>query len=208
MDSVRRKIVFSALLTLVAGACASTRLVDVWVDEARSGAAFQNILVVAMSESERDRRIFEDRFVSELRARGAHSAPSYSVLPAASEMERESISEAVRAGGFDGVLINHHAGSDEQSVYVPGRTRTEVYGRGHPRHRLDNFYWGTWETVSDPGYYDKLTTVFLETNIYETRDGTLVWSGRSESFNPQSTLEIIDTLSKAVAESLEKSDML
>jgi hypothetical protein len=183
-------------------------LVDVWFDQEYKGGAFKKLLVVAVAEDDRSRRIFEDRFVSEIRKHGSEARASYGILPQVANAGEGAISEAIRGKGFDGVIISHYAGTDEESVYVPGRTRTEVRGVGHPRVAYDGHYWRTWETVSEPGYYDKVTTVMLETNIYVSPEGRLVWSARSQTFNPDSTLDLIDELSKAVVKDLASNGLL
>lgn len=197
------------LLALCLGGCASTRLVDVWQDAAYAGGPLTKVLVIAVTGEERSRRIFEDSFARELRAQGVEAVAGYSVLPGDAALEPEPISRAIEGKGFDGVVISHHAGSDEQTVYYPGRTRTESWGTGVVRGRgYDVYYRRTWETVTDPGYTAKYTTIFIETNIHETAEQKLIWSGRSESYDPGSTLEIIDALSKEVIASLKEGGLL
>jgi hypothetical protein len=196
-------------LAIWLGGCASTQLVDVWRDESYAGRPLTKVLVIAVSDEERGRRIFEDSFAREFRAHGVEAVPGYSLLSMDAGLEREAISELIEGKGFDGVVISHNAGIDEETVYVPGRTRTEVWGDGDPRRRgYDGYYRRTWETVSDPGYTTKYTTVFIETNIYETAEQKLIWSARSESYNPASTLEIIDALSKEVIASMKQGGLL
>jgi hypothetical protein len=46
------------------------------------------------------------------------------------------------------------------------------------------------------------TIVRLETNLYEVGTADLVWSGQSETFDPQSLAESVDSVTEAVAERL------
>lgn len=197
-----------AVCTIVS-ACASTNLVDVWVDEARTGTPIEKLLVVAVSQQDRDRRIFEDRMVSEIRSRGRSATASYSIVPTGSEeVGQDGISKAAREGAFDAVLVSRYAGSEERTVYVPGRTRTEVRGDGRGYRHIDDFYWRSWETVHEPGFEETFTTVLLETNVYSVDDGSLIWSARSETFNPESTSALIEELSRQIASSLEGNGLL
>jgi hypothetical protein len=197
------------LLTVSLVGCASTKLVEVWQDASYTGRPLAKVLVVAIASEERNRRIFEDSFAREFREQGVEAVAGYSVLSGDAALEQEAISRAIEAKGFDGVVISHHAGSDEETVYYPGRTRTEAWGNGGHRGRgYDGYYRRTWETVSDPGYVAEFTTIFIETNIYETGEQKLIWSGRSESYDPKSTLEIIDALSKEVIASMKKGGLL
>jgi hypothetical protein len=199
----------AVLFVVLLSGCSSTKLVDVWQDDSYSGHPLEKVLIVAVSGDERSRRIFEDSFAREFRARGVEAVAGYSLLSSGAALEKEAISRAIEGKGFDGVVISHHAGSDEETIYYPGRTRTDAWGGGGPGRRgYDGYYRRTWETVSDPGYTAKYTTVFIETNIYETANQELIWSGRSESYDPGSTVEIIDALSKEVIASMQKGGLL
>lgn len=189
--------------------CASTRLVDVWQEDSTSARPLAKVLVVAVADDERSRRIFEDSFAREFRAQGVEAVAGYSILAVDAALEKEAISRAIEGKGFDGVVISHHAGSEEETVYYPGRTRTEAWGGGGYRGRgYDGYYRRTWETISDPGYVAEYTTVFIETNVYEVTEQKLIWSGRSESYDPASTLEIIDALSSEVIASMKEGGLL
>ncbi|HEY5656853.1 MAG TPA: hypothetical protein VIY27_03600, partial [Myxococcota bacterium] len=151
----------------------------------------------------------EDSFAKAFREAGIQSVSGHTLLPSDAPPEAETISHAIEGKGFDGVVISRHAGSDEETVYYPGRTRTEAWGAGdYGRRGYDGYYRRTYETVTDPGYVAKNTTVFIETNIYATAGQRLIWSARSASYNPESTLDIIDALSKEVITSLKKGGLL
>jgi hypothetical protein len=202
--------VAALLLAATLVGCASTKLVDVWQDDSYTGRPLTKLLVIAVSKDERDRRIFEDTFAQEFRAQGVEAVPGYTILTGGATLENEAISQAIEGKGFDGVVISNYAGSDEETVYYPGRTRTEAWGTGGYRGRggYDGYYRRTWETVSDPGYTAKYTTIFIETNIYKTADQKLIWSARSETYDPGSVVEIIDALSKEVTASMKKGGLL
>jgi predicted ATP-grasp superfamily ATP-dependent carboligase len=56
-------------------------------------------------------------------------------------------------------------------------------------------------------YYSPVTTseetvVYMQTNIYETSKGTLIWSVKSQSFEPQNTGDVIKTVSYNVVNEL------
>jgi len=62
--------------------------------------------------------------------------------------------------------------------------------------------------VSSASYYyspvttSEETTVYMQTNIYETTEGILIWSAKSQSFEPQSTGDVIKTVSFNVVNKL------
>lgn len=196
-------------LTLSIFGCATTQLVDVWQDESRAAEPLTRVLVVAISDDERNRRIFEDSFARAFKDAGVEAVPGYTLLPSDAKPAAETISKAIEGKGIDGVIMSHYAGSDEETVYYPGRSRTEAWGPAdYGRTRYDGYYRRTYETVHEPGRTAQYTTVFIETNIFETTDKKLIWSARSESYNPESVAEIIDALSKEVIKSLKKGGLI
>jgi hypothetical protein len=60
----------------------------------------------------------------------------------------------------------------------------------------------------DPGYMRTDTIVRIETNIYSVKDGKLLWSGLSESFNPTGPAELVQGIVAAVVSDLKKQGML
>ncbi len=70
------------------------------------------------------------------------------------------------------------------------------------------YYGSSWDVVHEPGYYQTHTIVRLETNLYDVGTGELVWSGQSETFNPSSLKDSIDSVTKAVAKRLRKESLI
>jgi len=190
--------------------CASTRLIDHWRDEGYSNVPLRKVLVIAIAENDRGRRMFEDAFVHALRASNAEAVAGYAFLPEDIAIDKESISKAIEGKGFDGVLITSHERTDKKTVYVPGEVRTEVSGYGYPYARpgWDLYNQRVYRTIEQPGYYDERSLVYLETNLFEAREGTLIWSARSETVNPSSVQDLAKSLSKLVIKSLRKDGFL
>lgn len=199
----RTQSFFAVLLPAVIwllSACATTKLVDVWMDESLAANAFKKVLVIGVSDNEMKRRLFEQIFTKRFRARDIEALTSYSILPVDAKPEKDVVAEAIKGKGFDIVLITHYAGTDEETVYVPGNTRIE----SDYRRRFSRYYRNTYTIVHEPGYYSKQTSVYLQTNIYAASDGKLIWSARSKTANPASATEMFDSLSAAVMKRLEK----
>jgi hypothetical protein len=62
--------------------------------------------------------------------------------------------------------------------------------------------------VHDPGYLSTETIVRLETNLYDSRTARLVWSGRSNTFDPKSVRDAIDSVTRALTERLAQEGMI
>jgi hypothetical protein len=107
-------------------------------------------------------------------------------------------------GDFDSVIISHLIGEKQETTYVPPRTYTvpRTYGGYYGYYRTH------WDVVHEPGYYQTNTIVRLETNFYDTRNASLIWSGQSDTMNPNSIADTIDSATEAVAKQLAKDGVL
>src|SRR5262249_30730595 len=90
-------------LTALLAACASTRLVATWKDPAFAGPPFKQLLVFGVSNSDVNRRVFEDGFVRALQASGSRGVPANTVLPEKGSIPNDRVTEAMQKTGSDGV---------------------------------------------------------------------------------------------------------
>lgn len=198
--------VSAALLAaaLLAACGTVTKIPNAWRNPAHQGVPYQKIFVIGVGENDTNRRLFEDRFAAALSSQGAVASPSYGTLSQSQRLTEAEIRGAIRGGGFDGVVVTRLLDVDEKTEYVPPRTYTTPghYGGYY------GYYGSSWDVVHEPGYYRTHTIVRLETNLYDIGTGELVWSGQSETFNPSSLTDSIDSVTKAVAKRLRKENLV
>jgi hypothetical protein len=190
--------VFCGLLIV---SCASTRLTETWVDQNQQGKPLSDILVIALTDDEEVRRSFERKFVAQLEALGAEAISSAKVIsmPADQKLEKDVILKVVREFQNDGVIITHLVDLEEKEVYTPPpRPRREYYSDYSLVHRYTH----------EPGHYSSNTLVHLETNLYDAKTEKLVWTGKSETWNPQSDEQMIDEVIRLVIKDLQKKNLL
>jgi len=114
------------------------------------------------------------------------------------------VKSRLREQGFDGILTV--ALIDVQAErYIQPNTAYEplVY-----YDRFRNYYYRTYELVYRPGYFSKQSKYFIETNFYELKGGALVWSGRSEVFEPHDLDNFLPTYSKSLFKELSKDGVI
>lgn len=179
----------AALLAVGAIACESTRATSEWRDYSFPGSKLRRLLIIAIAENERDRRSYEDTFVAGLRGSGVQGVASWTVLPRNEKVSQDAISAAINDRQFDAVLVTHVVGVEDTEIYHPPRT---VYAA--PRYSLGyyDYYSRVYDYVYEPGYYTKHKLVRLESNLYETESGHLIWSMQSETFDPQTRSALIE----------------
>jgi hypothetical protein len=194
------------LLTLLGSfltACSSTTVVDHWRDAEYVGPPLQTLLVIGMSKEAGRRRQFEDAMVQQIDAlEGASALASYQLIPSEEALEKEQIVAAIAGREIDGVLITRLVSEDKRKRYV------QPHSVGPTGHGYYGHYYRSYNAVYSPGYLTEDTIVTLETNLYATDTEKLVWSGTTESFDPESATQIIDELAKLVVERLTKEKLI
>src|SRR5262245_39473609 len=125
-----RALAVTALLLF--SACSSTTVVDQWQSPDFKGGPFKRMLVVGVSTQAAVRRIFEDEFVRQLRARGTDAVASYTLIPEDGQVDRARLERAVKEAGADGVIVTRVVKVEQKTQVVPGTPApgfgTDFYG--------------------------------------------------------------------------------
>ncbi len=184
-------------------ACAGTKLTDTWVDEAHRGKPVSDILVIGLTykDNEEVRRSFEDSFVAHLKAAGIEAVSSMGAIsiPANMKLEKEEILKAVDKFNNDAVIITHLVGKEEKEIYTRAATG---YGGYY------GYYGWAYDYNRSPGYSGTLKSVRLATNLYDVKTEKLIWSGKSQTLNPESTKQMIDDVIRVVVKDLQENNLL
>jgi len=200
-------------LMLLLSACASSSLVRSWRDPAYQGPPLQNVLIIGVSQDGATRRIFEDRFVARIRGHGARAVPSYTLVPEDGEVPEETVNEAVREAGADGVIITRLISVQQETAVVPGYSQTTVapglgYGAPMGAHRdFYGFYQSVWTTYQPPTVH-RYQVVTLETNLWSVKQGRLVWSGLTQTAEGSNLNKDIDGLVQLITDALVRDQLL
>lgn len=204
MNNRTTVLFIAALLLAMLSGCASTRLIGTWSEPTYKNK-IQKILVVGLAQNESIKRSYESTLSEVIRAKGAQAEPAGDMLPVGSEATKESIKAAIAGKGFDTVLVTRLVSKQEEQRYVPGTPypvpHSYYYG-------FNDYYMNVYPTVYSPGYLVNDTIVNLETNIYETEGGKLVWAVMSESFNPDDVNKEIRSLSEVLVDRMKKDGLL
>jgi hypothetical protein len=181
--------------------CGGTEITQTKVDEAYKGKPVSDILVIAITGNEHNRRSFEKKFVAQLKSVGVDAISSEKAIPMPPDLElkKETILAAVSQYENDAVIITHLIGKEEKDVYTRG-------GSAHGGYY--GFYRSRYSYAHDPGYSSTSTTVRLETNLYDVKTEKLIWSGKSETWSKGSKDQIINDVIKAVISDLQKNKLI
>lgn len=193
-----RMLAAVGMLGLVA--CASTSLMDSWLDPSvTSEMRFKKIAVAVLSKDQSVRRAAEDALVTQIKRSDA--VPSYTLISDSEGKDRERVKARLREAGVDGVIVMRVIGVDKETTYVPG-----TYPQ--PYHTFGGYYGMAHPAAYSPGYLATDTIVQIETNVYSLADEKLIYAARSETFNPGDTAKLVRDIAKAIAHDLKKRGVL
>ncbi len=131
-----QKIFWTSVIavSILLAACASTKFISVWKDDAYRGNPAK-IMVVAASNRPATRRVLEEEFVEELKKHETDAIASYTVLQDQFLTDKGAIYAKAREVGADAVLITQLVGrwtENSESVWITYRdeyidTVTDIY---------------------------------------------------------------------------------
>jgi hypothetical protein len=156
------------LLLLVGSGCVSTRVATQWKDENASGPPPKKLLVAVDVPTKSVRYLLEDKIADELTSRGFHAVPVTQTNLAKATPSKQSLEDAAKNSGFDGVLVSKYVNTVHSYAYGGG-----WYGGG---------WYGAPYSYAYPMDYDVQQHAIVETNLYDTQnEGALRWTATSST---------------------------
>ncbi len=200
-------VLVAIFFTLLTTSCGTSKLIATWHDATFAGKHIvKDVLIIAVTKDETIRRLYEDEFVDTLSKDGVRAIASYTLSQPDIKPTTEGVDAAVKEAGAQSVLITRYLGTDTKEQYRPPQ-RTMVYADPYYRG-IHGYYPMAYGEVYSPGYTVKVTTISLESNLYESKTGTIVWSTRSESINPSMTKKYVVELVNLFIGDLKKANLL
>jgi hypothetical protein len=175
--------------------CANTKVVEQWSDP-DFDSKLKNIMVLSLNQSDKSRRLFEDGFVKPLKQRGIQSSGSYKLLSSNEDLNKEKVKAAIAGSDIDGVLVLREVKITKEASYQRSTTagnRSDFYA-----------YIGRYGPSYDPVTVED-TVVHLETNLYAVDGEQLVWSGKTESFNPSDVNTLLTEMAEKILDTIART---
>lgn len=168
--------IIAVCLILLLGACSQTATVNKsWVAEDLHDQDFNGVLVVANSEKESTRSLFETNFTAALEKEDVQAVASHT-LTGGAKVTKENVVGLGDKAGVDTVLVTSFAGRDNSAVLHPGRTyygRRPVYGGGY--YGRGRVYSVPYEVGQTADFWAEHKSVYLEASLYAIATEELLW---------------------------------
>jgi hypothetical protein len=202
----------AAFCLLIASSCSLTNLNAVWKDPEYQGGKLKNILVVGESSNTVVRRIFEDEFTARFKSRGTNAIPSYTIFPSDKTLDKDTIESKSRELGIDAMLIARVIDTKTKRELMPapsGYYYQDIYFYDWP-NRYSPFFSSSYSGRyhNDRVYASEYEVVNLETNLYDTQTGKLIWSALSDTVVGGSTELEVNSVVKVIMNNLAKNQLI
>jgi hypothetical protein len=194
------KLFSGLLITIIIFSCSpSTELTDIYSDQAFAGKEIKKILVLGMTTDEWKKKVYENEFHSQLLNYNVEVLMAWQELPKGEQLNKETFEKYFKDKNIDAVLVAIEGGeSSDKTLYTAGSGNVYV-GVG-----FYGFYASTASYYFNSDYLAEEKVVHMRTNLYETEDAKLIWSAKSQSFEPKNTGDVVKAVSKNVVGELNQ----
>ncbi|RII29007.1 MAG: DUF4136 domain-containing protein [Geobacter sp.] len=209
MRSIFARFLYLTAVTLFLASCATTSLVDSWHSPSQHELRLHKILVVGIFKTANERRIYEDILVSELSQRGVEALPGHTFIPADVKVDRQALENAEKEAHAEAVLTMQTVRIEHQQVLQPGYTTTYPdywYPPAFPSWNLNGYYGSM--TYYEPPYIATYTVANIQTSLFDTRNGKLLWAATIQTSEPGNVISVSKDMAGIVVQSLIKEGMI
>lgn len=212
MNRLKTGLPFFLLFLLLVG-CATTSLQGVWENPEYGGGSLGKVLVVAVSDQEIYRRLFEDTFCGRLRELGVEAEPGYALFPGRKLLKKEEITDMIEGRGFDAFIISKVTGKRTKEVSRGGGYSpfwgSYYYEPPHFHYSWYDYYSRSYAMIHDPIRRVVYDVVTVESDVYDSRTEELIWSALSETTVEQGNIEkLIRSLTSTVVDRLSGTELI
>lgn len=194
-------IILSLLLLY---SCTSTKVVSSWCEPEKEVtiANLSKVLVVAMFRNETSNRKAEDQMVGYLKGKGV---VSYNYLNENFDKKDEvAIREMIKKDGFDGAVTMRLVDVEKEKIYTPGEIN---YYPSYYR-TFSGYYYSWLNYKKTPGYYTTTKTFTVETNVYSIKMDKIIWSGLTQTTDPNGVKNLTAEVAKVVYKKMLKESFI
>ncbi len=173
----------------------STQLTNMYVAKDFKTEGFKKILVFGMAGKEWKKKVYENEFGTVLKKYNVETVIAWQVLPKGEQLTIETFEKYFKDQDIDAVLVARETGeSTEETIYGGGTSYVAMGFHG--------FYISTSPIYNVPAVVSEEKIIYMDTKLFETKEGKLVWSATSESYEPKSTSDVIKFVSLIVVDEL------
>lgn len=211
------KVVKLLIVLLVGGMITScspiSRITGSWVDPAAKGKLLngKTIFIASLTRNIKVRTELENGFTELVATKNIRTVKGndyfnpefYKKIPTEKVLQTQ-----IKNSGADFVMTISLINKNSDTRYIPGTRGYAPYSRYGWYGGFYSYYNYWYPMFYEPGYYVTDRIYFMETNLYDLTGNKLVWSAQSETVNPGSIDNFVNTYPKVLVDQLAKDGLL
>ena len=185
----------------------TTEIIGEWSEDEYKTGSIDKLLVLGIVDQKKPllKRRFEDGLVDAFKGGGTDAVASMDHMPYDEIIDSTSFEKYFKDLEFDAVLVSRLVGIDKERKVQAGFAYTIPYGSYYGFY---GHYYASVQYANSSSYLSKNVVVVLETNLYETKDKKLIWSGISETIDPDKASDVIKSLGAVLSDKLSSEGFL
>jgi len=190
------------ITTLISCSSTKTSIIGEWQDDTYQKGNIQKVLVLGIVNKEKPllRRNFEDGMKKAFEDGGISATPSMDHMPYDAATDSTTFEKYFKELVVDAVVVSRLVAVDASRDYKAGYLYTIPY---NSYYGFYGYYYAGISYANSAGYLSQNVVVVLETNIYETTNKKLIWSGISETVEPDKASDVINSFSNELVAKLK-----
>jgi hypothetical protein len=196
-------LIFILSMLFIAISCSGskTEIIGEWQEEEYQKGNIDKVLILGIFNKEKPllRRNFEDGMSKAFNNGGVTASPSMDHMPYDEAIDSTTFEKYFKDLEFDAVVVSRLVGLEQNRDYKAGYLYTIPYNNYYGFY---GYYYASIKYANTSGYLSKNVVVVLETNIYETKEKELIWSGISETVDPDKASDVIKSFGSELVSKL------
>ncbi len=193
---------------IIFNSCGSTtEIIGEWSEDEYKTGSIDKLLILGIVDQKKPllKRKFEDGLVDAFNGSGINAVASMDYMPYDELIDSTSFEKYFSDLELDAVLVSRLVGVDKERKVKAGYAYVIPY---NSYYGFYGHYYAAVQYANTSSYLSKNVVVVLETNLYETKDKKLIWSGISETIDPDKASDVIKSLGAVLADKLSSEGFL
>ena len=185
----------------------TTEIIGEWSEDEYKTGSIDKLLILGIVDQKKPllKRKFEDGLVDAFKGGGIDAVASMDYIPYDEIIDSTTFEKYFNEMELDAVLVSRLVGLDKERRVQAGYAYVIPY---NSYYGFYGHYYASIKYANTSSYLSKNVVVVLETNLYETKDKKLIWSGISETLDPDKASDVINSLGAALVYKLSSEGFL
>ncbi|WP_448697866.1 hypothetical protein ACFGVR_13745 [Mucilaginibacter sp. AW1-3] len=200
-------LVFMAILFSVA-CSTSTSIMSSYKAPGIGHVSYKKIFVSALTDNAAVRQTVENELARYMSTKGIVTVKSSDAFPpnfhsTGEDKDKDVVLSKIRSSNCDGIFTIAMVNKETETRYVPGS------GPVGPYYGSFGAYYGYgYGSFYSAGYYTEDKVYYMQTNIFDAKTESLVWSAKSQTYNPSSLEDFLKGYETAITEQIVKDGLV